>query len=189
VRWLRPLLVTTAVAFLAACGNRHLIVQVDVLSYLDPSQTRVDLGPVPAAPGGIYTGEQEIVKDVEVNLVDGTESVAEVQSVSIAMSVIASDSTGSAQDTLRLYLSDTLIDPLTTPPVIELPIPLTPGVTDTVSIDVTTDSRVTDLFGQKRMRVTLTSALRGPDTGADLNARLDVKAIDAVLVAGRKGDL
>jgi hypothetical protein len=87
------------------------VVKVDVLSYLDPAVTDVRFGPVPAIPGGIYTGEQEIVSDVEVNLVAGTGSVAEVQDVSLTMSVIAEDSTGSGADTLRLYLGDQNTDP------------------------------------------------------------------------------
>ena len=43
-----------------------------------------------------------------------------------------------------------------------------------------------ELFTGKRMRLTLTNALRGPDAGADLNGRLRVHALDAVLIAGRK---
>jgi hypothetical protein len=168
------------------CGNRHVIVTVDLLSYLDPSVTRVAFGPVPAIPGGIYTGEQEVVKDTQVQLIDGSNSIAEVQNVSISMTAIAADSTGSGLDTLRLYVSEVDQDPLATIPAVTLPIVLTPGVTDTVHVDLGSDSRVADLFTGKRMRLTLTTALRGPDSGDPLNATVRVTALDAVLVAGRK---
>jgi hypothetical protein len=178
-----------AAAALAGCGNRHLVVKVDILSYLDPSLTRVAFGPVPVVPGGIYTGEQSIVQDIDVNLVDGTNSVSEVQSVSIKMTAIARDSTGAGADTLRLYLSEPEVDPLTTTPAVTLPITLTSGVTDTLEVDMSSDWRVQDLFAGKRMRLTLTTALRGPQSGAPLHASVRVSGLDAVLVAGRKSSL
>jgi hypothetical protein len=174
---------------LAGCGNRHLVVNVDVLSYMDPSLTDIPLGPLPAYPGGLYTGEQEIIKNIEVNLVDGTSSVSEVQSVAIAMMAIASDSTGAGSDTLRLYLCQLDEDPLSTDPAVTLPITLTPGQVDSVRIDLGTDSRVAELFSGKRMRLTLTTALRGPDSGEDLNARVKVASLTATVVASRKGGL
>lgn len=186
MRWPRPVLLVAATALVAGCGDRHLVLKVDVLSYIDPSLTRVAVGPVPAVPGGLYTGEREVVKDLEVNLVDGTNSVAEVKDVSIAMTAVASDSTGAGADTLRLYVSDLTMDPRSTPPAVVLPVLLEPGVTDTVRVDLGTDSRVADLFTGRSIRLTLTTALRGPDTGEALNARIQVTAIDAVLVAGRK---
>jgi len=189
MRWHRSLLVVAAAALIAGCGNRHLVLQVDVLSYLDPSLTDFSFGPVPPVPGGLYTGEQKLLEDVEVNLLEGTGSVAEVQSVSIAMSVIASDSTGAGTDTLRLYLSDPSVDPLTTTPAVILPITFVPGVTDTVAVDLGSDSRVAELFTDKRMRLTLTAAVHGPESGDPLNARVRLTGLDAVVVAGRKGDL
>ena len=185
---MRPsrLLLLVAAAAVLGCGDRRLVLKVDVLSYLDPSLTQVAFGPVPASPGGFYSGEQEVVKDVEVNLVEGMRNVAEVQSVSLTVSTIAADSTGTGADTLRLYLSDPSVDPMTTPPAALIPISLTPGVTDTVVAELGTDSRVADLFAGKRVRLTLTHAMRGPDSGEDLNARLRVQAIDAVLIAGRR---
>lgn len=177
------------VVALAGCGNRHLVLQVDVLSYLDPALTHVEFGPIPAVPGGIYTGEQEIVKDCVVNLVDGTSSITDVQDVSISMLAVATDSTGAGADTLRLYLSDPNTDPLWTTPAVVLPITLTPGVIDSVGIDLGTDSRVADLFTGKTLRVTLTTTLRGPSSGAPLNAKVRVASLDAVLLAGRRPQL
>jgi hypothetical protein len=179
----------TVLVALAGCGNRHLVLKVDMLSYLDPSQTAVDVGPVPAIPGGVYSGEQDVVRDVEVNLVDGTGSVAEVRDVSITMTAIVADSTGAGTDTLRLYVSDIDVDPLTTPPAMTMPLTLSPGVTDTVTVELGGDSRVADLFTGRRMRMSLTTAFRGPDSGDPLNARIEIGALNAVLVAGRKGEM
>jgi hypothetical protein len=171
---------------LAGCGDRRLVVHVDVLSYLDPSLTRIDIGPLPAVPGGISTGEMVVIGDRDLNLLDGTGNVSSVEEVSIGMSVVSEDSTGSGADTLRLYLSDTYTDPLSTAPALVLPIALEAGVTDTVAVELPADPRVTALFAGKRMRATLTNALRGPDSGADLNARVRVLRLDAVVIASRK---
>jgi hypothetical protein len=185
----RALALIAVLAALAGCGDRRLVVHVDVLSYLDPSLTRVDVGPVPALPGGFASGEQEIVKDRELNLVDGTGNVSSVEDVSISMSAMAADSTGSGTDTLRLYLSDIGADPLDSPPVLTLPVAFVPGVTDTVEAELSADARVTALFAGKRLRATLTTSLRGPDSGDDLNARLRVLRLDAVVIASRKNSL
>lgn len=183
--WIAAIVAIAALG-LTGCGQRNVVVTVDLLSYLDPAVTRVAFGPVPAMPGGFYTGEQVVVKDKQVQLVDGGESLAEVHTVSISMTAIAADSTGSGSDTLRLYASEPDVDPLTTAPVVVLPVDLVPGVTDTILVDLGGDTRLAELFNRKRLRLTLTTALRGPESGDPLNGKVEVTALDAVVVAGRK---
>jgi len=181
----RVLLAAVGVILLVGCGDRNLVLKVDVLSYLDPQMTQVAVGPIPPTPGGFVSGEQEVLSQ-DINLVDGMSSVAEVQGISISMSAEVADSTGSGADTLRLYLSDPAVNPRSTAPVMVVPITLTPGVTDTVAVSVGGDTRVADLFTQKRLRLTMTTSFRGPSSGPDLNARLKMLSLEAVLVAGRK---
>jgi hypothetical protein len=186
MRWSVPLLAAVATMALIGCGDRSLVVKVDVLSYLHPDSIAVTFGPVPATPGGLYSGEQTIMKDIEINMVDGLSSVADVEGLSLNMSVMTADSTGSGADTLRLYMSDVGVDPLSTAPVMMLPVTFTPGVTDTVSVEVGGDTRMADLFAQKHLRLTFTTAFRGPDSGEDLNARIQITSLQAILVAGRR---
>jgi hypothetical protein len=172
---------------MAGCGDRNLIVNVDVLSYLDPSVTQVAFGPYPAAPGGIATGEVAVVQDVSVNLFERPNDLAKVQSVSLSFAAEVRDSTGSGSDTLRLYMSDANTNPMTTTPIVTLPVVLVAGQIDTVRVNVTGDQRLVDLFDGNSVRVTVTNALRGPSSGPALNGRLQFIEIRAVLVAGRKG--
>ena len=191
MRTTRWIIAMAALGLLAGCGDRHLVLKVDVLSYLDPTLTHAEFGPIPAIPGGLSTGEQQLVKDAQINLVDGTTNPADAQSISISMTTIATDSTGSGADTLRLYVSDTNTDPLTTPPVAVLPMMLEPGVTDTAHVDLGSDQRVADLFASKKLRITLTNSLRGPDDAVSsepLNAKVAITEIEAVMVAGRKSE-
>jgi hypothetical protein len=180
------ILVAAAALALGGCGNHNLVLQVDVLSYLDPTLTALSFGPVPPAPGGIATGEIPLVDDEAINLIDGLNSVTEVHSVSIVLSAIVRDSTGSGSDTLRLYASDEDTHPRATPPVLEQVVTLVPGRTDTLEVLAPADPRVADLFVQRRMRLSVTTSLRGPESGDPLNGRVVLRTLDAIVIAGRK---
>lgn len=184
---LLPILVVLATAVLTGCGDRNLVINVDVLSYLDPSATQFAFGPVPAVPGGLMTGEVAVVKDVHVNLIERPNDLAKAQSVSLTFGAEVRDSTGAGSDTLRIYMSDVGTDPLTTPAVATLPFNLVAGQVDTVQVDVAGDQRLVGLFDGNSMRLTVTNALRGPASGADLNGRVQFSVIRATVVAGRKG--
>ena len=180
--------VATALAIgLAGCGDRNLVVDVDVLSFIDPSVVAFSFGPVPPVPGGVYTGEQTVVQDAEINLVDRPSDLASVASVSIVFDALATDSTGTGADTLRIYMSEPNVDPLTTPAVLTLPADLVAGQQQTVHAEVEADSRLATVFNGDRVRLTMTNALRGPSSGASLNGKVRISAIRAVVIANRKG--
>jgi hypothetical protein len=180
------ILVATAALLVAGCGDHNLVLRVDVLSYLDPAQRSASFGPVPPAPGGLVTGEQALVDDETINLVDGLSGVADVQSVELTLAVIARDSTGSGVDTLRLYASDENTHPLATAPVLQQVVTLSPGVTDTVSVTVAGDRRLAELFVQRLMRISVTHSGRGPESGDALNGSVELGTLEAVVIAGRK---
>jgi hypothetical protein len=184
----RAIAALLAIAALAGCGDRNLVLRVDILSFLDPAATQGSFGPVPAVPGGFTTGEQPLVDDVSINLLDGIGDVATVQSVTFSVSAVFHDSTGSGEDTIRVYLSDTATDPRATVPVLTMPIVLTPGQSDTVAAVLDGDPRVADLFVQRRMRMSVTTSLRGPASGPDLNGRFHMLALDAIVIAARRID-
>lgn len=180
------ILAAMAALLLAGCGDHHLVLRVDVLSYVDPAMRWAWFGPVPPAPGGLATGEQALVDDETVNLVEGMGSVAEVQSVEITLGVIVRDSTGTGVDTLRLYASDEDTHPLATAPVLQQVVQLQPGVTDTVSVTVAGDRRLAELFLERMMRISVTSSGRGPESGEALNGSVELSTLEAVIIAGRK---
>ena len=181
-------LIVLAVAALAlsGCGDHNLVLKVDVLSYLDPSLLAVAFGPVPVAPGGLATGEQALVDDETINLLDGLNDVAEVHSVSIGLSAFAHDSTGSGSDTLRIYVSDENTAPRSTPPVVQLVVALTAGRDTTLDVTVPADSRVAELFVKRKLRLSVTTSLRGPESGDPLNGRVALRTFEAIVIAGRK---
>jgi hypothetical protein len=185
MKTLRTTLALLALAALAGCGDHALVLKVDILSYLDEAAATFPFGPIPAVPGGLATGEQTLVPDREVNLLEGLSDVADVQSVTFSVAAIVRDSTGSGEDTMRVYMSDAATAPRATPPVLVLPLVLVPGRTDTVAVATDGDARVRALFAQRRLRLEVTTSLRGPAGGADLNGSVRLDALDAVVVAKR----
>jgi len=181
-----PILVAAAALALVGCGDRNLVLKVDVLSYMDPAYTAASFGPVPPVPGGFATGEVPLVDGVTINLLDGLSSVAEVRSVTLFLSAVVHDSTGTGLDTLRVYVSQEEIEPIWTPPIIEQAVSLQPGETDSIEVTLPADERVAGLFMGRKLRLTVTNSVRGPESGDPLNGRLVVRALDAIVIAGRK---
>ncbi len=179
-------LVALAALALAGCGAHHLVLRVDVLSYMNPAETTVAFGPVPAAPGGLATGEVALIEDQDINLVEGMSNVAEVQSVTLELAAVVRDSTGSGLDTLRIYLSGEGVEPRNTAPILEQAVVLAPGETDSIHVVVPCDARVGELFVQRRMRLRVTMSARGPESGDPLNGRVTMRQLDAIIIAGRK---
>jgi hypothetical protein len=182
----RIALVAASVLALAGCGDRQLVLHVDVMSWVDPASVSGSFGPVPVVPGGLASGEQTLLDGLEIPLVDGIGQVASVDLVTFRVSAVVQDSTGSGADTLRMYLSDPSTDPRTTSPVLTLPVTLSPGVTDTVTATADGDARVAQLFVDGRLKLTLTTSVRGPESGDPLNGRFRVNAVDATVIASRR---
>lgn len=187
MRMRRTLLLAAAAGMLSGCGDHNLVLKVDILSYASPASRQKDFGPIPSFPGGISTGEIPVVTDQHVSLLQGLSDAASIKSVTVSFRALAIDYDGAGQDTIRLYLSDELTDPRTTVPVLTQAITLSPGQTDTLNATLGDDPRVLALFKAKQLRMSVTTALRGPSSGNDLSGQLKFTAIDGVVIAGSKG--
>ena len=187
MRMRQTLALAATAALLAGCGDRNLVLKVDVLSFTPPAARQQDFGPIPAFPGGIVTGEIPVVDDQHVSLLAGLSDAAVIKSVTLSYSALVMDFTGAGEDTLRVYMSDEATNPRATAPVLTQAVTLTPGVTDTLRAVLGDDPRVMALFAAKSMRMSVTTALRGPSSGPALTGRFLLTAFDAVVIAGYKG--
>jgi len=177
----RSLLIGLVVlAALAGCGDRRLILRVDVLSYLAPADRTV---PVATLPGLDTT--VTVVNDQQVSLFEGLSDVAGVESVNLALGAIAADSVGSGTVTLRLYLADAATDPLSTPPVVDQTLTLTPGHNDTLNVSIDGDDRVKALFSKQVMRASITAGLHPSDPLTPLAGHVTLSRLDAVVIFRR----
>jgi hypothetical protein len=171
---------------LAGCGDRNVVLSVDILSFLSPNQTQTAFGPVPGVPGGAATGELPLVDDQQIQLFEGLGDASQVKAVTVTALVQCADSTGSGTDTLRVYLSSSSDPPRSQPPIIATVLPMVPGQIDTVTAVINGSQQLADLFTRKLVRLSITNSLRGPDVGETLNSRIRLIELRAVVVAGRK---
>ena len=180
------MLLSTTLVWLTGCGANDLVLRVDLLSFTPELQTPFVIPAVPATPGGLATGEQALVADQDVNLVEGLGDAVVLKDASLRLRTVATGTTGSGTDTVRVYLSDANTSPRTTPPVLTQILTFTAGVSDTVTSQTSQDARMTALFAKKQLRIAVTTSARGPSAGASLTGTLNVIALDVVVVAGRK---
>lgn len=187
MRMRQMVLLTAAAVALAGCGDRNLVLKVDVLSFTDPASRFKDFGPIPAVPGGIVTPEVAVVDDKHINLLQGVSDAVDITSVTLSLGALAIDYTGSGDATVRMYMSDELTDPRTTAPVLTQLVTLVPAQTDTLRALLGDDPRVSALFAAKQMRMSVTMVVHGPSSGPDLSGRFVFTAIDGVVIARSKG--
>lgn len=187
MRMRRIVLLTAAAVMLAGCGDRNLVLKVDVLSFTDPASRAADFGPIPVFPGGFTTPEIPIVDDQRVNMLQGVSDAVDISSVSVSLGALAIDYAGSGDATIRLYMSDVQTAPRTTAPALTLPVTLVPAQTDTLRAVLGDDPRVAALFAARQMRMSVTVQIHGPLLGSSLSGRFEFTDIDAVVIARSKG--
>lgn len=190
-----------AALFLPGCGNHTLTLNVDVYSFLSPSDVETAIEPhVPPAPApGVWLSENTfppLVDDKTIQLVSGADQLASVRSVTFRIAVEAADSTGAGADTLRVYLSGPSQPPRPGTPIVEVPLTFVPPVSpataalDTVQITIDQSQAEAELFAGKSIRLSITNAVRGPvgvpGVDPDLSGRVRLIRLDATVIAGHK---
>jgi hypothetical protein len=169
----------------AGCGDRNLILRVDLLSFLDPSETQGHYGPV---PGGL-SDSVTIVAARRVDLLPGLSDVTIVRDVALHIAGEFRNQTGSGSGTIKIYLSGPGTDPFTadTSPIV-VPFAVAGADTDSVALVIDGVSELAGLFtgleAQMGLRLTLTSDL-GPEP---LEGDFQLTQLLAVVTA-RRGEL
>ena len=177
----------TAVMTLAGCGAHQVVLHVDVLSFT-PSLQQPFTG-VPDVPPFTppISGTRTVVDKQQINLLSGLGDATTIHDVSFRLQTVANATGGSGSATLRVYLSDTNTDPLTTTPILTQTLTFTAGQPDTVTSTVSGNAQLDALFARKQLQLSIDGTFVGPSSGAALTgASLKFVALDAVVIAGRK---
>ena len=118
------------------CGDRSLILTINVLSFLDPSDVSTSYN----VPGGLPNVTVDVA-DQPVNLLQGIDDATDVVSATLDIGASFDNQTGTASGTLLFYAvpSDTTPVFLSTP-IASIPVSLTPGTVTNVSTRVTSDA-------------------------------------------------
>jgi hypothetical protein len=143
---------------LAGCGDKSLILRVDLLSFLAPSEKSAHYGPI---PGGL--ADSVVVTSRGLSLLPGVRDITQVSNVTIEAAGAFANATGSGTATVKIYVSAEGTDPFTTDTTpIVIPVTLTPATTDTASVTIGGDAQLADLFladkAQLGIRVAFASA-------------------------------
>jgi len=130
---------------IAGCGDGSLIIGVDILSYLDPSERELAY----SVPGGMAAVDADVASK-GMSLLPGVEDATVVSSATLQLAASFDHLTGDASGMLRLYMapSDT-VNPFTTPPIDSVPVPLVPGNVTNVTKEITSDALARALVGNK----------------------------------------
>lgn len=169
------------VGLFLGCGDRNLIMKVDVHSFLDASETEGFYGPVPAG----LTGSTTYTTARDVNLLSGVEGIVAVESVDISLSGVFDNATG-AGDALFVAVfrrpSGEAVDSLV------VPVRLEPAGRDTLEAQLTGSAALAELLtgSQVRLDLRLDLAADAPPANLDpLAGEFALTRFLAVLVARR----
>lgn len=158
-RWMTPLLVIPLLA--AGCGDRSLILTVDVLSFLDPADVTQSYGPIPA---GLSSTTVD-VDSREVSLLPGIQDVTEVSSAKLEIGASFDNATGSADARLLVYITSAdSADVFSSAPIADIPVTLTPANVTNVATEVSSDALAAALV-QDKVKIGIRIAF---DTSASL---------------------
>src|SRR5580765_4909296 len=101
----------------AGCGDRSLILTVDVLSFLDPS----DVSQSYTVPGGVPSTTMDLASE-SVNLLPGVQDVTEIATATLHIEASFDNTDGTANGTLLLYIAPAdSTDPFSTAPIASIP--------------------------------------------------------------------
>jgi hypothetical protein len=172
-RWFAPVLVLMLPLLAAGCGDRSLILTVDVLSFLDPADVTRDYGPIPA---GLPSTSVDVASE-EVALLPGVEDVTEVASASLQIGASFDNATGSADAQIQVFITSAdSADVFSTVPIADVPVTVTPGAVTNVSTEVASDALARALV-QDRVKIGLrisfdTTGSLAPVQGTETITRL-----------------
>ncbi len=135
-RWGLWLGIVAPLLLLAGCGDRSLILTVDVLSFMDPS----DVSQGYSVPGGLPSSSVDVASD-SANLLPGIGDVTEIASATLRIGASFDNQTGSASGHLYVHITPSdSADPFSSPPIADVPVALTPNNITNVSTEVTSDA-------------------------------------------------
>lgn len=151
-----------AIGLLAAsvtgCGDRSLILKVNVLSFLDSSERTVNY----SVPGGTPSVTVDVA-DETVNLLQGVNDATDIASATLDIAASFDNRAGTASGNLLFYAVPSDTTPVfSSTPIASIPISLTPGNITNVSATVSSDALAAALVSD-RARIGLRISL---DTSA-----------------------
>lgn len=165
---------------LTGCGEGRLILNVDVLSFMDPADRDQAYGPIPAG----LSGSTESVP-FEFNTPEGVGGETLIDSVVITAAADLDNQTGSADVRIQLFF-DTLAATLYSgTPAIDVPATLTPGTVTPVAFTEPVPDAILGLFNSASVFAGVRFQYQSNDPlgGPDLQGVAHLTQVEARIVA------
>ena len=142
---------------LAGCGNRNLILTIDILSFMDPATRAVNYGPIPPSPSDTV----EVFAD-SLNLLQGVGDVTRVASASLDVAASFDNASGAATGDFLIYFAAAdSANPFTTTPIADIPFQLLAGQISNVNTHVDTSPVLAEVLTHDRAKVGLRIIFNG----------------------------
>lgn len=173
----RLTLIALFLPLLAGCGNRNLIMTVDILSFMDPATRQVDYGPIPS---GFPNDTIEVFSD-SLNLLQGVGDVTRAVAASMDLAASFDNTSGAATGDLLIYLASAdSTDPFTTTPFADVPFQLFAGQVTNVSTHVEASAALAEVLTHDRAKVGVRVVFNGtafPIQGTETLTKLQATVI------------
>jgi hypothetical protein len=135
---------------LVGCGNRNLILTVDILSFMDPATRVVNYGPIPS---GFPNDTIEVFSD-SLNLLQGVGDVTRVASASLDIAASFDNTSGAATGDFLIYFAAAdSTTPFTTTPIADVPFQLLSGQITNVNTHVDASPALAEVLTHDRAKV------------------------------------
>lgn len=134
----------------AGCGDRNMILTVNLLSFIAPADRAGGYGPVPA---GLAATNVDLVNQ-DVTLLPGLSSSVDVESASLRIGMRFENQTGSASGHVLVYLAPPdAASPFSVPPLADIPVTLAPNDTVRVATEIASSPALAAAFTQEHARL------------------------------------
>ncbi len=162
--------------FLLGCYPNRITIDVDVASFLDPSDRTAHY----QAPPGTAEVDYDL-PPIEVTIV-GRDELRQAEQVDLDFAVSLDNLSGTGDGRFLVFLSDTEESVFSTPLVARIDFALAPGVTSVGTAEVRGDSRVLALFQQRQMWIGIRLHW-APQDGAALDGNYTINRLNARVVS------
>lgn len=164
---------------IAGCGNKDLILTIDLLSYVDQAYLSTDYGPIP--PGTPTTSVDLL--ETEANLLQGIGDATKVKSARLNVGAEFANTTGSATGSFQIFVSELdAQNPFAGDPVADFPLTLQPSHTTTIDEEIAVTAEQLDalLNDEAWFAVRVTYNTQG--SAENLEGTVTLSKLTAILV-------
>jgi hypothetical protein len=163
-----------AVLLALGCGKNRVVLDIDVLSFMDAADATHDYDAPPLVPLAAR------LEPIAVQLLEGYDDLGVAQEATLDVAVRYDNQTGTGRGRIVIYFGPDAATVYATPPVATLDVDLVPGQATTGTVRIPADARVLDLFTSRSFQMGMdlewqpsgSSALLGTCTLTQIQARV-----------------